>query len=554
MPPSNTTALTATNIAALPYNNVQNVFDAGLTYTVWYKYTAVVGENVIGVFGFGDLVNYKPTIFVYTGPAAAPVPYLSIAVQNKPIQMPVTPGTEYFFEFRKNGDFNPSSLTVNAITGPVSIAPAGSIFINDDAPGFPAALISSTVDYTVLRFIYPFPAGEAGDVLQTTGRVLVSDEFIDLNYKLYSNTLTFITDVVWSWTGAPRIRACQGASKFYIGMSGSGITTAKVRTVDNNGALGGTIFDLGAVGLTALAAKNDETILYYSGRVSSLNSEIRRWDLIGNVPLSDLVPDVGGTYRVTDILYLDDDTLIVLYFQSSPRDVFARRYSIAGATLNTYLFGSSHTTTIPRLAYAIDNPNSFWIFTHPTGTGTSVIQNVKCSDGSILTTRNEAEYEGGAYQPSETATPLSRFGDSFSCPLIITRASIGAPSTGTIRVDKFTIPSGHAQIFSFNAVGLTPNAFTLIHGQSHTYNNVLAGSGYGISETVPTNWSVSYSVSNGSPINNISVSAGELVVITVTDTLLPNDKSGIYKIVPGKRNDTLWVTFSPKVTLDVKIP
>jgi len=34
----------------------------------------------------------------------------------------------------------------------------------------------------------------------------------------------------------------------------------------------------------------------------------------------------------------------------------------------------------------------------------------------------------------------------------------------------------------------------------------------------------------------------------------PNPLSGIYQIVPDKRNDTLWVSFDPEVTEDVKIP
>lgn len=35
---------------------------------------------------------------------------------------------------------------------------------------------------------------------------------------------------------------------------------------------------------------------------------------------------------------------------------------------------------------------------------------------------------------------------------------------------------------------------------------------------------------------------------------LPNPAAGIYQLVPGKTNDTLFLTFSPITTHDVKIP
>lgn len=108
-------------------------------------------------------------------------------------------------------------------------------------------------------------------------------------------------------------------------------------------------------------------------------------------------------------------------------------------------------------------------------------------------------------------------------------------------------------VFPFNAVGLTPNAFTLLDNGSIQYDNVPYGSGYSIVETVPSGWTVSYNVSNGSPNTNINVGVGEIVVVTVTNTKLPNATSGIYKIVPNKRQDTLWLEGFTG-TRDVKIP
>jgi len=553
----NADEFTAFDLGVLPVDVSQDVFDTGQSWTAWYFFDApTTGE--VGIWGFGDLVGYKPTIFIYTGIPGAlssyPVPNLTF-VQNKPVQIPVTAGTRYFLEFRRNGNFATSILRIRAEYFVPTVAPVGSIFTNDDTEGFPAVIVSSATDFLTHRFLYPFPSGEAGDILEGNGRILIADEFADLNLKLYENDLTFITDVLFTWTGSPRIRAVQGGNKWYVGDTGNAFNFASVRTVNAAGTLGGTIFNLGAAGLTGMAANNAETILYYSGRLSSLNSEIRRWDLLTNSAMSDLVPAVGG-YVVGDILYLNDDTLVVSYFRTSPRDLFIRRYDVAGATLNTYILGTAFTVTLPRLAYAIDNPLSFWVWTHPSGAsfGLSVFKNIVVATGAIAINRTHAEYTAGAYFPAETATPFARFGVPFSCPFMITRASIGAPTTGTIVINKTTNPTGDPTLFTFNAGGgLTPATFQLADGGTQTYNNVPVGI-YSIEEVVPAGWSVDYDVSDGSPPNLLSLQAGEVIIINVTNTMTPNERSGIYKITPGKRNDTLWNDLTLGTTTVVKIP
>src|SRR5688500_16232274 len=100
--PTNTSATTATDLGTLPASVSQNVHDSGTTYEVWHKFTAPAGVTVVGVFGFGDLTTYRPTIRPYNGPAGAPTALLSIGAENKPIQFPVTPGTEYFLKCTPN--------------------------------------------------------------------------------------------------------------------------------------------------------------------------------------------------------------------------------------------------------------------------------------------------------------------------------------------------------------------------------------------------------------------------------------------------------------------
>lgn len=92
-------------------------------------------------------------------------------------------------------------------------------------------------------------------------------------------------------------------------------------------------------------------------------------------------------------------------------------------------------------------------------------------------------------------------------------------SNGSITVSKTTTPSSDPTEFYFTTTGLgSPDSFTLAHGESTTFSDLTPGSGYGIAETTPSGWAASYSVSNDSPVTNITVGSGESVTVTVTNT------------------------------------
>jgi hypothetical protein len=100
---------------------------------------------------------------------------------------------------------------------------------------------------------------------------------------------------------------------------------------------------------------------------------------------------------------------------------------------------------------------------------------------------------------------------------------VNISNCGTIIVQKVTIPSPDPTGTSFAYTaggGLTPTSFSLKNGEHTTYSNVLAGSGYSVDETVPTNWVlVSATCDDNSPVSNISVSPGETVTCTFTNKL-----------------------------------
>lgn len=489
--PANSNWETAVNIPSLPYNITQtDINNGGTNWPVWYKYTAIAGQNYIGIWGFSGQTTfgtYQPIIHVYTVPASTPIEWPNathpIFGQNVPVQVPVVPGTTYYFEFEPNNNAVPAQVTISALTGPVptTFVPVGSIFVNDDAFGFGAAFLSSanSDDHHVLRYLYPFIAGEYGDVLASNSRYLIEEK--EVNLKLYNPQLSAVLaniPFVGPAGSVVIIRANQTTNKFYAGTRNFSGTT-NITSIDANGVQG-SVIPLPSPGLSALVSSNDDATLFLSGNPALTNSNIRTLVLGTGLFGADLVAAVTG-YQVRDMLMLSDATLLVLYFKTtSVRDLQVRRYnSTTGALLGTYNFTlGNNLSPISligfgyRLAYAIDSPNSFWIWMHlDSGGGFQLrgkerFENVKVSDGSILSSIDYAEFEEGQYKGEQTPTPPARFGNSSSCPFIIVREAIGTNGGGTP----------------------------------------------------------------------------------------PNEASGIYKIVPGKRNDTLWVSFDPIETRDVKIP
>ena len=105
-------------------------------------------------------------------------------------------------------------------------------------------------------------------------------------------------------------------------------------------------------------------------------------------------------------------------------------------------------------------------------------------------------------------------------------------STGTIRVNKVTNPTSASQAFTFHPSWNGGTPFTLTNGQFNNSGPLPPGT-YSLTEDSIAGWTMTASVSNGSPLNAISVSAGENVVINVLNTqaipvspCAPTDGSG----------------------------
>jgi hypothetical protein len=119
--------------------------------------------------------------------------------------------------------------------------------------------------------------------------------------------------------------------------------------------------------------------------------------------------------------------------------------------------------------------------------------------------------------------PTNLYGLSSSCPFWIAREEIDGPpeGDGTIIVQKVTVPSTNVTSFNFSAGGgLSPDEFSLSHGESITFTEVPSGSGYSVEEEANELFTTTVSVSNGSPVGNITVSPGETVTVTFTNSLI----------------------------------
>jgi len=102
---------------------------------------------------------------------------------------------------------------------------------------------------------------------------------------------------------------------------------------------------------------------------------------------------------------------------------------------------------------------------------------------------------------------------------------VNISNCGAIKVVKVTVPSPDPTdtSFNFNLTGPSaslPKAFSLKNGGSNTTSNLVIGSGYSVSETVPANWQLtSATCDNGDAVTNITVSANTTVTCTFTNTL-----------------------------------
>lgn len=555
----NKTIDTAIDMGTLPASISQNVEDAGGTWNVWYKYTAVAGDNVVSVFAYGDATIYTPGIDVFLGPPGSETTYLSFELgldqHNQPIQVPMTPGTTYYFKVDTNdASASPANLTLTASRFSPASAPAGSLFINDDTPGYPLALLNPTTG-VVRQFVQGIVAGEGGAILPD-GTILLTEHFNSGKPTIYASDFSVVASAINFQTSTVNVNECGVSTNrlnaFYVGDGENGASGhARIGKISSTGTILNT-WTLPAAHIKGLAPSPDESIVYLYGHPAVADSNIKQWSTAGSGSFgSDLVAAVAGYEPCRDLICFPDGTVLAGYIKSSPVDFFARLYDAAGATVRTYSgFTGLDINFIAdaRLFLALDDPNSFWAWTKQT-VGLSQFTNIKVSDGSILTQFAVPYFEVGYSFQTPSATPSALFGHSESCPaLVLTQDAPPVGGTATLIVTKIANVVDSTSFPFTTTGGLTPSTFSLLTAGTQNYPGLAAGT-YGVTETTPTGWTTTYSVSNGDPHTAIVLAGGDTVTVTVTNTFAGPGPRVTYPIrrvrqSPHFSTDQLWQFFS----------
>lgn len=564
-PPPDSTVL----IITTPYSRICTAaeFNAGTfggnANEIWFKYVSdddqILGFSTTDPFSVGIQV---PKISIY-GPGASPL--LESWTGTKGGGYRVLNGETYFIKIERNGSAGAAdqNFTVTStVLGYLTSVPDGTVIINDDADGFPA--LAFAIDGTFLGYITNIPAGEMGDSLPN-GISIWHDRFAASNkIKLIARDLTTIAQFDITGLGSLFPRFGHSDTDFYASDAGSPAKIYKITTagvVSLQATLSG-VYDNAYV----IAINSAGTIAYYID--SDTDNIIHRWDLVNDIALTDLYTITGasGSYRIAktpnghpgDILRLSDGSLVTWYrnFAGSGQDTLIQ-VSSTGTLLNSFNM-SSPNYEIDHLAYSSSNPNSVRIWLHiGPNYSTGIVGDYDLTTGSFTTS-----FTTDLYSELISTNGTQLFGPSNSCTMVSILDA--APSgTATLIITKETVPTPDETDTTFlftTTGGLSPSTFDLKDGETQTYTGLSAGT-YGISETVPAGWSVGYNVDNGDPHTAIILEEGDTVTITVTNTstgpgpVFPgNPNSGIYKIVPDKRDDTLWESFSPKRVKLTRIP
>lgn len=528
------------DITALPYSRVVTIaeFNAGTfggtVNQVWFRYVATTA------IGFGS----------YTTSAGTFTPRVQLRESDGDTIINefntsfgwwvyLLPDTYYIRVTRSAGGATNSDFTVSAEGASVITTPQpGNIVINDDtqAPAtYPTRAIPATVwtiGGTLLGIMPAVPASEIGDALPN-GISLWHDRFgtngaantLSLNNANGGYIATVTLGEILS--GYPCI--CHTATNFYVLNRG----TRHVYRVSDAGVVTGPLVTItGSAAISAFGISTDATIGYWAEGTTS--AAIHRHNMTTDTAMTDLYTIVGlagnGNVGLTalnlnpgEILVLSDGSVVTFCLNTTTSTGSIVHVSAAGALINKYDYAAP--TQVDHIAYAPNNPLGIhvWLFVDSPLGNNGRFGLLTLATGVLSPFFNRTLFSAG-----ENLNVSSEiFGPSASCTMVT--LGLTSPGNGNLQVIKVVLGSPITTQFDFTAGGLTPASFTLGNGGTQTYLNLTPGSGYSIAETVPAGWTVSYAVSNGSPITALLVSADATTTVTVTNS---NGQLGFARELP----------------------
>lgn len=444
--PTNTTALTAMVISSLPFSVTQDVADQPKTTELWYTYTAVNSDRVIGMVPYADVTGgYLPKLYVYTGPASAPVGYHVFGSTTRAAYVPVDDGVVYLFRVTQAGATTPlgQSLTFKLQSSTSTTIPANALIACGEDQDVNTPVVSGTTDNTVLTYLSPAPgfAVSSQGAEMDDGTVCCDDdgEIVDI----WTAALERVYHALPSYFDySPNAYGTDGSTRFYLGYAGTSTDPLTIRTLTASGGETADVWTLpsDSNGATIIAPSRDNTKLYYGGATGAVPAGILHvYDLVNDTALPDLVPAIGSDIIQGNILVLQDNTILVGYTNVTT-SWYINRYNTAGTLLNTYDLSNSHNDGFRA---ATDDPVSFWVkLLSSDGPGNRVtFRRYKVSDGTTISEATYDSFNNGpanlSYRPTYTTiedVPL--FGLQVTCTFFVTHnAPAPSPPSIATRVD-----------------------------------------------------------------------------------------------------------------------
>lgn len=518
--PSNTTPLLATNITSTSFSitiseadmagvpqgtGYPSTCDVNQYAALWWKYTTRTDEFSIAISVDGTVPGqaYAPTISVWTGPSIALLAQVKvvgglepsdfcIALNGDWYQVPVNPNQVYYFQVTDGAGPN------SPLGGGMSFAfegqaildvSEGALFINDDADGYPGAIINQSAA-TFDRFI-PFPAGEFADWVRPSGIICTQSgdgnsdtvAFMRPNGPLYEEIVSVVLPNPGGGTTIVRGIRSNKTDTFWVlyteAVDPGPVVTMYCRAFTEEGVfIREWTLPTNAVVAAAMAVNREGTILYYA---KALNNEpIHRYDLENDTALSDLAGGVAGERPGLGFSgdgFVDTNGDVFIGYQSNVAPFETptiRRYSSAGTLLQTYLVASGLAVKGNHLADSPDG-TSFWVWLLPTGAQDRAwFRQIRISDGVAL------QFLGPMDQITQSGGPNEvPFAHSNSCPLIIMPVSLPlrqATTQAIRRLRRFPLPFDRSlwvfisriEFLIQAGMGLSPNPDPTVQGVDPT--------------------------------------------------------------------------------------
>lgn len=345
-------AITQAGIEASPTGSVAATCFATPYHPTWWRYTTGPNEIILALAAVREVGHHSlPTLALYTGTPGSLTQYQltgsafcgSSVVggdESHYFKIPVAPNTTYYIQvIDANNTGSAASVTLTLLNSPQLFSLRNAVLCATNGPTesqvFNAALQSLGVtEFSpahVVAIVSNQPNSQAGSFY-----VVTSD------HKVTQIGATNITGQTWT---LPAFTAAHGL---------------------------------------CCAVNREGTILYYLEKTSNAGGAIKRYDLVGNAPMSDLVAGFGSESVVTHG-YVDADGRILFPYRSADNLTSrVRRFNVAGIVTDTYTGVSDF---LNRIHWADDDPGTFWAWGYDIGvTSPATFKRIRLSDGVVLTT------------------------------------------------------------------------------------------------------------------------------------------------------------------------